>query len=369
MAEQTNNYQKIQHLFTEIKDTIGADHFDFSLRFKRTHPDIKNEIKLLIRVIDIFHKILPINKLNLNSTHKEHLEELLEEALNSINESQQSVEVEKVKTFTARFNSISRNLVFLLFEITSQPEYSEELSNTDLELFEQMKSFSKAFQNQEESLNYFRQSLQPRLDSVISDFQTSLLTETNKFQEETKSLKESYDISAKKSLEVLNSHIDKGLEFVHYQGGKALSSFFNTRAEAEKKSAENWTKLTFGFAGLTIFALFLSFCYQIYNLSQNQQVDLSLLGTKVLITATLGLIAKWTSKRANRHLAEESKYQRLAINMKTIDSFINNLPETSQNEIMTQVALKTFTEVNGNETETDFETPNAIDALKGYLSK
>src|SRR5687768_9718293 len=105
------------------------------------------------------------------------------------------------------------------------------------------------------------------------------------------------------------------------------------------------------------------------SVQQTQQLDLSLLGTKVLFTATLGLIAKWTSKRANRHLAEESKYHRLAINMKTMDDFVSKLPEDAKNEILKAVALKTFTEINANETAVDFETASVVDMVKSAIPK
>lgn len=100
-----------------------------------------------------------------------------------------------------------------------------------------------------------------------------------------------------------------------------------------------------------------------------KEVDLSILGTKVLFTATLGLIAKWISKRTNLHLTEESKYHRLAINMKTIDPFIEKLPEDKKNAILAAKALKTFTEIRENTTAADFETASVADAIKGLLPK
>ena len=95
-----------------------------------------------------------------------------------------------------------------------------------------------------------------------------------------------------------------------------------------------------------------------------------MLGTKVLFTATMGFIAKWTSKRANRHLMEESKYHRLALNVEAINSFIATLKDESKDAVLSAVALKIFTETTGNEAATDFETTNnLLDNFKDLLPK
>jgi hypothetical protein len=52
-------------------------------------------------------------------------------------------------------------------------------------------------------------------------------------------------------------------------------------------------------------------------------VALACISTKILLISTPGLLAKWTSKRANRHLMEESKYYRLAVNLATVDSYMS----------------------------------------------
>ncbi len=152
--------------------------------------------------------------------------------------------------------------------------------------------------------------------------------------------------------------------------GRVLNDYFEKRAKEEKTSAFRWTIATWVFAVLTIGALVGIFILTAFYLNiPNQEFNLQLLGTKILITATLGFVAKWTSKRANRHLMEEAKYHRLAVNMATLTSFIAPLNEEGRAAVISAVAINTFTETSGNETKTDFETASASDLVSKFLPK
>ena len=262
------------------------------------------------------------------------------------------------------------NLEFILNERKSfQAYFSQALREFDQNLINKIETTSHELDSQVEKAKQVNELLQSQFEKTSSDLQASSRTELSKFQEDNLKIKSDYEAVVKEKLEELNKFVTEAEELKLYIGGKALSGFFAERATQEKKSALYWTIGTWFFAISTLIVIVIIFYLQLNNLIQLKENDYSFLGIKVLLTATLGLIAKWTSKRANRHLADESKYHRLAINMKTIDSFIDKLKPESKEEILKAVALKTFTEVNSNETATDFETPGASDFIKGILPK
>jgi hypothetical protein len=159
-----------------------------------------------------------------------------------------------------------------------------------------------------------------------------------------------------------------GQKLIQLLAGKELNDFYSQRAKKEGWKAFGWTVATWLSAILTILMLLYVFIYQIDSALEST-INYSLLSTKILITATLGFIAKWTSKRANRHLTEEAQYHRLAVNMATINSFIATLDEANKNNVISTVAVKIFTDGTGNETPTEFETPGIADVAKTVIAK
>jgi len=242
-----------------------------------------------------------------------------------------------------------------------------ELQNT--KVIHKIETSSKELDEQVLKAKDINQLLQSQYEKTSSDLQASNLEQLQKIQEQSNNLKPLFEEQVKNELDNFNALVGKANELHNFMQGRALSDFFAKRAVEEKTSARNWTIATWGFASATLVAIFATFVYQVLYFSPENKGDLSLLGTKVLFTATLGLIAKWTSKRANRHLAEESKYHRLSINISTIDSFVEKLDEKARHEVLAAVAMKTFTEVSGNETATDFETASVLDFIKGVLPK
>ncbi|CAN5555683.1 hypothetical protein BH10ACI1_BH10ACI1_31560 [soil metagenome] len=287
----------------------------------------------------------------------------------SLNKLPRDENVDKSHLLT-QISHYSDKLLFIInFGKSYQSAITQELSEQNRKPVTQIIESSSELDKQVQDAKKINELLQSQFEKTSSDLQASNLAQLTKFEGDKLKVINDYRTEAQEKLAQIDEFVADAEELKHYAQGKALSGFFAQRAADEKKSAANWTYLTWAFAITTLMAIGVIFYFQLNNFVQNQPADLSLLGTKVLFTATLGLVAKWTSKRANRHLSDESKYHRLAINMKTIDSFIDKLPEDAKNEIMKTVALKIFTEVNGNETATDFETASALDFIKGVLPK
>lgn len=225
-------------------------------------------------------------------------------------------------------------------------------------------SLAEFYQSYNVVLEHLPQIKNRRTRNFTIEEADSLLNQTKRFATEINGIK----LAAQKELLDLGNLRIKGEELIQLLAGRALKDSYQIRADDEKKSAKDWTYLTMGFAGAAIASLIGTFIWQIYNLNENV-INYQFLSTKVLFTITLGLAAKWTSKRANRHLMEESKYHRLAVNMATINAFIAPLEKEEQSVVISSIALKIFTDGSGNDAPTDYETANAIELVKGLFSK
>lgn len=192
-----------------------------------------------------------------------------------------------------------------------------------------------------------------RLNVLFDDFKSGV----NKFGEESKTI-----VDKIKSLEIETETL------ASLAASKVQTDDFKNRSESELAKANKWTYATWGFALSSLIILVLAFLYEIYGFYnhnfQMNQVNYQLLGTKFFLIATLGLIAKWSSKRAQKHLAEESKYHRLFINMKTIDPFIASFSIDKKVELKSQIALKFFTEIEESNASTEYDNSTFVDLIK-----
>lgn len=171
--------------------------------------------------------------------------------------------------------------------------------------------------------------------------------------------------------EIINDLREKQTEsekLIQFLSEATISDFYAKKASDHAKIARNWIIATWIFASATILVLFIALFYQILKSIDVNSINYALLSSKILLTATLGLVAKWTSKQATRHNIEELKYRRLSLNMATLKPFIETLEDNNKNEVMAAIAIKTFTDSGINEFSADFEAPNLADLIKNYLN-
>lgn len=288
--------------------------------------------------------------------------------------SKENIEIERIKRVEAVIEKLNNMLPFIDSKDTSFKVF-QEISRA----IEKINNSFDDFLIVGKLLNY--DEIDDATDRLLENLPLLKATESisvfsSKRKKDIEKLYKEIDIyllktktDAEKSLTHIESLEVEGEQLSQFLARKVLINDYEKRANEEKKEAEKWTKYTSWSAFATLLVLAITFFVALFANKDNEFLNFQLLGTKILFTATLGLIAKWSSKRANRHLSEEAKYHRLAVNMATINSFIAQIGETERNAVISAVAIKIFTETNGNETATDFETANILDLIKGILPK
>jgi hypothetical protein len=297
------------------------------------------------------------------------LYEILSRALSVLREIEKRPEVEaSYRILSSDTDRLFRELENLKSSKTNLKITSSPALEPDTKLLEEMRALSLEVQSQIKRSVDFQQLFERQHEKLSSDLQAANMEHLTKLQTEIDLVRTELQTQADEEVIKFKELVGQARELLNFTQGRALSGFFAARASEEKKSAKNWTITTWIFAILTLISILTILIYQLFFPSETK-ADFSLLATKILFTATLGFTAKWTSKRANRHLAEESKYHRLSVNISTIDSFVEKLDEESRKVVLSAVGLKIFAEVEGNETATDFETASAADFIKGLLPK
>lgn len=186
-------------------------------------------------------------------------------------------------------------------------------------------------------------------------------------------LVKTYTKEAELVLDRLTQFEHEGKKVLHIYSGFVLESAFSERAKGESRKARWWTFFTVLSALSSIGLLGYIFWMQIVQVApimpNDGKIDFQFLSTKILLALTLGVIARWTSKRANLHLAEESKYHRLALNLKTVDAFIKNIDKSKQDEVIAAIANKLFTETAGNDMQIDYDGSVLNDTVSKFIAK
>jgi len=170
-------------------------------------------------------------------------------------------------------------------------------------------------------------------------------------------------------LTALNQILIDGRKLSEIAASKVFQGEFAVRAQNEKGAAPNWTICTWIAAILTVALLLSVFIAQLFGYIVSGSTAYGLLGTQTLMTLTFGLVAKWCSKRARRHLDEEAHYHRLSVNMQTLRPLIATLEKPDQDKVIVSVALGMLSEPSRSEANVEYEPSAVLDAFKGLLTK
>jgi hypothetical protein len=218
--------------------------------------------------------------------------------------------------------------------------------------------------------------MQTLSDSTISN-DTRALMEGAKSN--AKALTYSLDVifsEAESSLKSIKDLELEGKKLIHLAAGKIKSNDYLNRANDEKGLARNWTIMTWVFAALSILTLIIGVILQLMLISNPQtplpaDVNITFVTSKLVLIATFGIVARWCSKRANKHLLDETRYRRLGINTASMDAFIAELPRDEKAKIVSAVAVHIFTDDGHNEANTDYESSGTavLDQIKSALQK
>ncbi|MEO6588679.1 MAG: hypothetical protein ABIP06_05070 [Pyrinomonadaceae bacterium] len=123
---------------------------------------------------------------------------------------------------------------------------------------------------------------------------------------------------------------------------KSLQNDFIIQADKEKDRGWWWNLATFVEVGLLILAVGYIFVHTIIVPLPVDQSTYPQILSKFLVTAVIGIIARWTSRQANRHLAEERRLRKLALELATINPFLNNLPDEIQFKVKELLAMRYY---------------------------
>jgi hypothetical protein len=157
-------------------------------------------------------------------------------------------------------------------------------------------------------------------------------------------------------------------ELARVKTSEILEGDFAGRSIVEAKTAKRWTVATWVVAGITVLALTLLVLSYAFDWIKKGDFDWGFLAAKVLLLATLGFVTRWTSKRANHHLAEEGKYHRLALNLASVRPFVSAWEKEQKEKVLSEVALKVFTE-SGSQTDTKYDSVSLEEISRSLLDK
>jgi len=133
---------------------------------------------------------------------------------------------------------------------------------------------------------------------------------------------------------------------------KSLQNDFIIQADKEKDRAWWWNFATFLAVGLLLLAIGYIFVHTIIVSLPPDQSSYPQILSKFLVTGVIGIVARWTSRQANRHLAEERRLRKLSLELATINPFLNNLPGEIQFKVKEHLAMKYYG--NSNEEKAPF---------------
>jgi hypothetical protein len=95
---------------------------------------------------------------------------------------------------------------------------------------------------------------------------------------------------------------------------------------------------------LIVFALFI-FYNVVTSTNPSDAPNYPYLITKLSVLAILGIVARWTTKQANRHQEEERRFKRMALELATINPYLADLPELNRVELKSKHTEKIFGQV------------------------
>lgn len=313
-----------------------------------------------------------VNSRRSASQHLNNMSADFEEKIAEINETYSEKHQEIEEQFTEKQNQLEGTFAekFTAFE-TQVKEKQDEFSETLAESLSEVKALNKLSNETTETIN----SQKDRLDSAIAEYQKQFSERVAEYQKQFSEGEE----ERRKKLEVSIQARDKayaketkerttelnawGKEFkensekliyqlrdfakeadvtVGLMSEKSLQNDFIIQADKEKNRAWMWNLATFVAIVLLLVAVGYIFVHTIISPLPTDQTSYPQILSKFLVTAVIGIIARWTSRQANRHLAEERRLRKLALELATINPFLNNLPDEIKFKVKEILAMRYY---------------------------
>lgn len=238
----------------------------------------------------------------------------------------------------------------ILEQVESLKQVSIETNDTiknqkdrlDNAIAEFQKQFSERIGEFQKQFSEAEEERRKKVDSSIQLREKSYSKETKERNEQIEKWKVESETNTQNLIKQLRNFAKEAEVTVGLMSEKSLQNDFIIQADKEKDRAWWWNLATFIEVGLLISAVGYIFVHTIIVPLPVEQSNYPQILSKFLVTAVIGIIARWTSRQANRHLAEERRLRKLALELATINPFLNNLPNETQHKVKELLAMKYY---------------------------
>jgi len=295
------------------------------------------------------------------ATQNEQLEERFAEEHNSL----RKIFEERASTFEKEIkekqDEFEEELTDALANAKTLQKLSTETTETinsqkdrlDSAIAEFQKQFSERIGEYQRQFSESEEDRRKKLESSIQSRDRTYKKETNdrtaeinswrdEFTSNFNTDKKQFESDSQALIEKLRKFAKEAEVTLGLMSEKSLQNDFITQADREKARAWSWNLATFVTIGLLLLAIGYIFIHTIIIPSAADPVAYSQILSKFLVTGVIGIVARWTSRQANRHLAEERRLRRLALELATINPFLNNLPPEIQHKVKEILAMRYY---------------------------
>ncbi len=166
-----------------------------------------------------------------------------------------------------------------------------------------------------------------------------------------------FNAETKGRMAELDAHISRAGLIAQSIAQKGLKTEYENASNKEEDAARKWENVTLGVSvvmGLFVIGLFIKTLFEEGPFSPETAIP------KVLLTAILIGVARWTAKLEKRHSEEARKYKYLSLELETIAPFIATLPEGDQQTITKTLVPRYFVGRNPDSEDKAVEESDAF---------
>lgn len=176
-------------------------------------------------------------------------------------------------------------------------------------------------------------------------------------------------INAKKKefddhLSYLNTKKTEVDELVGTLSGTAIYGSYNDCAKNEKFWADRTRFISF----LLMIAVVSVIGFTLYE-SSNQDFDLKIVMFRFVFSIALSVPAAYAARESAKHRNQQYQYQRLAMDLKSIDPYLSSLPSDLQHKLKVEMASKMFCPSVNEASEVDSYPINIQEIIMAIVGK
>lgn len=199
------------------------------------------------------------------------------------------------------------------------------------------------------------------VERVLAEFARNRKVAEKEFTDESNQL-----------LQTINDKKTQAESLVHVIGNTGMVGGYQKIADAEKDTARNWERIAMG-----AMVLLVGMGFYIFLLTTKEGFSWSLLGSRVVVTIPLGVIAAYAAHRAEKHREAERRNRRMELELASINPYLAKLPDDEQNRIVALLAERFFAQNESlpqplSDGKADSQTPvqvlnSAVDVIKSAV--